>query len=235
MTRITLILLCLIAGSVQADTFAYGRDGTTEALDVSVRGGADSTTNFYDQLQLRNHITRSDTTATYQTSFIWFDCATDISGATVDSAFLTLQPDVIDGDPGTDTLLIIRRMLVAWTHNQATARNRQTSTPWNAFGGWGAGTDYTTTGQVSKDIGAVETDVRYDVTTIVQAWADGSSNYGFGVYGGGNAGIIAQLYAADNGTQAARPLLTIYTSAGGPPASGGNVIRKGTIRKGVIR
>lgn len=225
--RWLLVLLLIGVSPVAADTFTYGRDGATEALDVSLRGGADSATNFYDQTLLRQDIIVTDSSDIYQMSLIWFDCASDISGATIDSAFVTLRTSVWDGGTGTDSSFVLRLMLVNWVHNQANATIYSTGNRWNTFAARGSGTDYTTTGQATAEAAAVGSDGRWDVTTIVQAWADGTSNYGFGIYGAGNIDFTRVDFAsAEAVTQTQRPRLQIYTSSG---ATGAQVIMIGRV------
>lgn len=137
--------------------------------------------------------------------------------ATINSATLTLN----FSDAGSaGAPVTVHQMLKGWVENEVTWTQLKNGSPFGNVpftptqgpalnpGGGAPGTDYVSTPVDSKTAPAGARD--FNLTTVLQAWANGASN--FGVYLRYRDTNGAQFHSDDAATLANRPLLTIdYT------------------------
>jgi hypothetical protein len=205
------------------DMVSVGRNDGNEATDTYIRGGGDSANHYNTGTTML--ISNYEPTTSYITVLVrWLDAlGSQINGRTVDSAFLFLRPTIVES--GGDTVLTIMRATRLWTAAEVDYYQYASASDWTTAAAKGNGTDRVTTDSVSTQIigGKPGTDVRFDVSTQVQAWAaDTSLNRGWQLYGGSSSGGATNYIAfaaADNTWKGYRPLVRIYMApeATGPP------------------
>lgn len=152
-----------------------------------------------------------------RTGFLQFDLSSIPANATILSATLQL---VWSGIQSTSQVLNFYRLLLDWTEGTANGSagtvswtNRMSSTAWNSGGARGSGTDREATSNLTINASAVEVGIRsnHDVTTDVQAWVNGTANYGwtidFSFFTGSNN--VAAFYSSDNTDQSVSPRLLV--------------------------
>lgn len=196
---------------------AFGRDGSTEALDTYINEGA-ATTNYESATTLECTYWSASGRAF---TLIKWDLSSLPAGCTITSATLTFTRST--ADLAIDTA--IYRVLVDWHVAEATW-NKASTTPdvsWNTAGALGSGSDHavaaTDTFAITDPTPAT---VALDVTADVQAFVDGTNNYGWlWMVTGTTANQFYTSCSADNGTAASRPYLEVsYTpAAGGQPTA----------------
>ena len=108
-----------------------------------------------------------------QRSLIKFNLASIPSNATINTA--TLKSKVysyVVGSPGGRTVYAYR-LTNSWTETGSTWNKRDGINNWGTAGG-----DYATSGGASSTVPSVGSWQQWNVVTIVQAWVNGTSNYG---------------------------------------------------------
>jgi len=133
-----------------------------------------------------------------------FDTSSIPSGSTINSALFTLYDRGCSG--ATDPYITAYRETSIWVEATAT---------------WGMDLRYTTAGQANTNAAQciVESTVNFNVKDIVQAWASGSSNYGFRVIGetGDHSPDYTRIFYGREDASMYKPYLLVdYT----PPAAG---------------
>jgi cytolysin (calcineurin-like family phosphatase) len=149
-------------------------------------------------------------------------------GATITSATLTLT----FSDPGAaGALFTIHQMLKPWIEGQVTWTQLssgvafgngpfvRTAGPVLNPGGGAPGVDYVSTPMVSKAVSVTGT-AEFDVSSVVQAWANGQPNYGLYIRYMNTNGAI--YHSDDATTLSNRPLLTVTCTV--PSKSKGSII-----------
>lgn len=149
-------------------------------------------------------------------------------GATITSATLTLT----FSDPGAaGAPFTIHQMLKPWIEGQVTWTQLssgvafgngpfvRTAGPVLNPGGGAPGVDYVSTPMVSKAVSVTGT-AEFDVSSVVQAWANGQPNYGLYIRYMNTNGAI--YHSDDATTLSNRPLLTVTCTV--PSKSKGSII-----------
>ncbi|MHC4661596.1 MAG: DNRLRE domain-containing protein [Planctomycetota bacterium] len=143
---------------------------------------------------------------------IWFPYAVGGSaavavpfGAKIDNAKLTLRTYTFGS---LDNHYIVQ-MLSEWAPNTVSWDKAHAKKNW-AEPGTQDGTDYIFRDQVPVIPPSPDTSYAFNVTDIVQAWADGQSNYGFAI--GGAQLDWSNWYSEASGTEAYRPKLEVWFS-----------------------
>lgn len=179
-------------------TFQQGVGGYAGATDTMIRG-ADSTQNFAAVIEVN-----SDTDSSGQPSHALFGFDNIIGGgpdqiapnSTILSATLRIR-STDDGNGGS-----LHPMLLAWDDTVVT---------WaNSFGGDGIQADDIEAALIADDNAASNspnTDVDYDVTATLQAWANGASNEGWALLPNGTNGF--HVATAEYATVDYRPELIV--------------------------
>jgi hypothetical protein len=123
-----------------------------------------------------------------------------LSGSTVNSATLSLQVQ----NAGQD--FTVHRMVANWSETTATYNNFQLNG--NTMGGLQADNLEASSASIFVDAPAsLPGSVDIDVTSDVQAWVNGTSNFGWGFIGAGDD--IFTWWSSDASNAADRPLLTV--------------------------
>lgn len=146
------------------------------------------------------------------------------AGSTVDSATLTLVR-VLGADTNNVDVSVYRG-LTQWFEglkNEATPdpgqdgstwnlRNHNGSVAWAGGAGGGSGSDYAAVATATTAVGG-NGSYNWAVAPDVQAWVDGTANYGWWAFG---VGTYKYMGSSDNATPANRPSLVVeYTEASG--------------------
>lgn len=151
-------------------------------------------------------------------SVIKFDMSSITATDTCDSSTYTLTTKE-DLSSNTRTHYVYR-LLVAFTENQATWNDRQTSTAWNTAGAGGSGSDYDATALGSLSVTATETlntAKNWTLsTTETKKLYDGTyTNYGFLHKADTESDDLWGFWDAGAATSSRRPKLVVVTTAAG--------------------
>jgi len=179
----------------------------TATADAWIDSLAPNTPHPAGDLQLTFDLLPSDQTTQL---LVKFDTSSIPSGSTINSAIFTLYDRGCSG--ATDPYITAYRETSIWTEATAT---------------WSMDLRYTTAGQSNTNASQclVESTVNFNVKDIVQAWANGSSNYGFRVIGetGDHSPEYTRTFYGREDASMYKPYLLVdYTApvAGSTPPSG---------------
>ena len=217
-TTLSLSAACLLVGHASADTITIreGLNGYAGTQDTwfSERSTGGENAGFPETSYFRTGLW----SAANQQSVLQFAGAEDflVSGGTINSAILqvTIPSDITFSDGETNALY---EMLVPWVETDTYG-----SAPWA-----GGATQQIDLDDIEASSVAIadstafgianvipqNTVVTFDVTSVVQGWANGEDNYGFlfqslGLAGGGGLFMASSEYDGADG-EAARPTLII--------------------------
>ena len=147
----------------------------------------------------------------YSRGVIQFDLSSLPAGITVSSGILTLTRTSYNGN----VLSGIYRLLLSWTEAKVTWNSRNGTDNWNAGGANGSGTDrYSSPTDTNINVD-VNNKLIFTVTTDIQLFADGTSNYGWvcaPVSANNNAYYVIE--SSNGGTESYRPVLSVTYTAG---------------------
>lgn len=107
---------------------------------------------------------------------IEFDVSSIPAGSTIDSATLSIYNPLLVGS----FTMAIYRLLVSWTEAGATWNSRNGTNNWSTAGAQGSGTDHAESAtQSGVEASASSSWTNFTVTDDVQAFVDGTTNYGW--------------------------------------------------------
>ncbi|MEM7407160.1 MAG: DNRLRE domain-containing protein [Pseudomonadota bacterium] len=222
--RLVMLSVLLLGGAsfgVQATvlTFQEGDGGAfseTDASNFDNRGAAGSSFRG-NNANLTTDTEVSGTLPTQYSMIGFFDifgaAAGQIQlGSTIQSATLRVTQNV-NTSQGTQSA---HRVLRNW--DESSVVNDLFFSGTNSRGDTEplAGTDFDATVVDSTVPGSI-TNVEFDITSLVQAWSDGTDNFGLIIFNSGTDGWV--FHSDNSATQSARPLLTV-TLATPVPAPG---------------
>jgi len=98
----------------------------------------------------------------------------------------------------------IFRVTNPWEQSEVTWNKRDSTTDWTTPGG-----DYNSTRESSLSLTFYNTWYTWNITSLVQKWADGIPNYGMILYGTGGEIGFRRFYSSDYGIGAYRPKLEV--------------------------
>lgn len=157
---------------------------------------------------------------------VQWDVSSIPSGAIVSSALATLYCES-EAD-ATDRSVAAHRALTQWYEGDANGgapsgdgstwnhRNHNGSVAWAGGAGGAAGSDYATSASDTESITGTGVNFDWTVTADVQAWVDGTANYGLWwiPVTTSTANTVKRFPSSDHATAAQRPKLTVeYTEA----------------------
>jgi len=150
-----------------------------------------------------------------------FDLSSIPANATINSANLTL---FMTTAPSNNRTYNAHRMTRDWTESQVTWNIAQTGTNWTTAGG-----DYNGTATTSTTTGTTNNvSLTWNIQADVQAWVNGTSNYGTLIKDGTESSATARtatFASEENATSANRPQLVIdYTAPFTATLPGGSAV-----------
>jgi len=155
------------------------------------------------------------------------------SGAQVLSAWLTLSASGIVGNAGEvigEGDIVLYRMLRNWNRDEVTWNIYSTGNEWTEPGSGGRGTDVEAEEMARQDGKGNTTDhtsYHFNVASGVQAWTDGTANYGWLITGSGTAesiiGTSLLIGSDESETPGEIPSLSVVYSLGGVVSSASGV------------
>ncbi|MCE5198330.1 MAG: DNRLRE domain-containing protein [Armatimonadota bacterium] len=181
----TTLVVALSGGAIAASVSLHGDTATTQVDNLNPN------TNYGTGPQITTYGSWSNSAGKWQymNTYWYFDLSSlaNFSGSNITSATLSLVgwQSWANGTPTID----VYRITEGWTENGATWNSRDGVNAWTTPGG-----TYTTAGSVEYVATAPTSTV--NVTNIVQAWANGQSNYGFLLHW--NSDICAGSYIYNN-------------------------------------
>lgn len=149
-------------------------------------------------------------------ALLQFDVSSIPSGAEIDTAVLTLTTSL----KISDFTMALYRVLVSWTESGVTWNSRDGTNNWSTAGCQGSGTDHAASATESG-VASHATANTFSVAGDVQAWVDGTSNYGWVIDpDSAPSGDYILYHSCESSTAASRPKLVVdytYTPPTGSP------------------
>jgi hypothetical protein len=152
-------------------TDGYGGDATTYK-DTRIKENS-ANTNYGTDINIEvSNYGVGDTSNV----LIEFDVSSIPAGSTIDSATLSIYNPLLVGS----FTMAIYRLLVSWTEAGATWNSRNGTNNWSTAGAQGSGTDHAESATQSGVAASASSSwTNFTVTDDVQAFVDGTTNYGW--------------------------------------------------------